>query len=234
MTETSFPVARSTTLRQAENPFSRREGERDNFPDIDLCFKKDVATKQHDSTSSSFVDENNSSFLNMSIDARAALNEHMRYIAKFGIDGEQKETIIEEEEFTKPLNDLDKQWDLFLDDEHEERVMNTSCSFGGDPSFCRLETQSTPGQEECIDVLTDVSQDCFFDTSRVRDLVTPERNRLKTNFVVTRSDDEETVPYGNETLETETSSPRSAVNVGEYEPSTYAEAVTVPVLIFQI
>ena len=66
---------------RANNPFSERQ--RDNFPSLDAAFLKNHSIEIESTCSQG------SSFLNISIGARAALTEHLRHVAKYGIDGEK-------------------------------------------------------------------------------------------------------------------------------------------------
>lgn len=103
----------------------------------------------------------------------------MRHVAKHGIDGEGDEGTKDEEDDTQPptefRNPLDEKWDYLL----EHSNVNVDGSFaainenaGVDVSFAA----------------TDVSND-FFNTSRVKDLATPERNLDTSGIVMARGEE---------------------------------------------
>lgn len=219
------------------NPFSERQ--RNNFPDINDIFKSTTASSAnsdgdngfHDHPTNifddyeeeccQFSDIEGSSVLNMSIGARAALNEHARHVAKFGIDGE---TNVETETNNNDNNNsnsndgrnsetctnasLDNQWERILD------LSRVDSSFGGSvsegilspPNAMALHLhfdncsamKSRYEESSSSEVMTDVSHD-FFNSSRVNLLITPERNKnRRTEMVMTRDTvgDDDTPPDG--------------------------------------
>ena len=175
--------------RGTRNPFSRKRAERENFPNLDLVFG---STPEHETENidHSLCSYEGSSILNMSIGARAALNEHMRNVARFGIDGEKvAET---SEQFPKSI--LDEQWECFLE---ETSKVNTSESFARVSSYPRLDSLilDPSRMEASIEVMTDVSHQDFFNSSRVNMLATPERNFSRINHVVSRDEVEQLMPY---------------------------------------
>jgi hypothetical protein len=141
------------------NPFSSSSsssrGERNNFPGLESAF-----TSPNDDNES----ECETSFLNLSIGAFASLAEHMRHVAKYGIDNDDNEfaPVQEEEEvdFTaSERNPLDDQWDYFLD----------HSNFNVDESFAAL--------HQSVDTSFADTSDDFFNSSHVQYLHTPERNQ---------------------------------------------------------
>jgi hypothetical protein len=91
----------TTTTMSPRNPFL--EQERNHFPDFEVAltsgpiFTTVNDEDNEDDQQCSFVDHSvcsggTSSILKMSIGARAALNEHLRHVAKYGIDGEKSST----------------------------------------------------------------------------------------------------------------------------------------------
>ena len=210
--------------RRRRNPFSDRC--RNNFPDIDGVFKSTTPSSHgpingdngfYNLGGNTFDDEDEdgccqhsdidaSSVLNMSIGARAALNEHARYVAKFGIDGEinvemgihnntnysSDET--NSEACTNVL--LDDQWERILDLSRVASSIGGSISEGipspPNSTTVNLYFESSSGEKSkfeesaSIEVMTDVSCD-FFNSSRVNLLITPERNKnYRTEMVITR------------------------------------------------
>jgi hypothetical protein len=162
-----------------KNPFAYRE--RDNFPGFDFGM---TDTKLKTEVDYSMTSEG-SSFLNMSIGARAALNDHMRNVAKYGIDGERP--VSDDKGAQTPLNALDEQWGNLLDG-NTPRV-DLSGSFAAGYSSPRRDVMlSNQDGSECIEVMADLSHD-FFNSSRVLLLATPEKNRKQVkNMVVTRDE----------------------------------------------
>lgn len=210
--------------RRRRNPFSDRH--RNNFPDIDGIFKSTAPSSPgpingdnefYVPSGNTFDDDDEeecyqhsdidaSSVLNMSIGARAALNEHARYVAKFGIDGEMNveggshnntnnssdET--NSEACTNVL--LDDQWERILDLSRVASSIGGSVSEGipSPPNSTKVNLyfESSSGEKSqfeesaSIEVMTDVSYD-FFNGSRVNLLITPERNKnYQTEMVITR------------------------------------------------
>jgi hypothetical protein len=163
--------------RGLKNPFANQGG-KENFPNIDTLF----GNKELDQ---SYYSQEGSSILNMSIGARAALNDHLRHVEKYGIDGEQQqETAISS---SRPKNSLDVQWDRLLDSSH----VDVSGSFAAVSSHPRLDILAdSSGIEESIEVMTDISHD-YFNSSRVKMLGTPERNLNRPEMVMTRQEMQE-------------------------------------------
>ena len=195
------------------NPF-KQEREKENFPDLDMFFGNgggsgrtttSASTTQLQDVNQSYCSQEGSSILNMSIGARAALNEHLRHVEKFGIDGEKPQEENEfqalaesaevcssskhnakyqqEEEETNNKNALDAQWDKLLDSSGSNNN-DTSGSFARVLSNSRLDNLV----EESMEIGTDVSND-YFNSSRVMmALRTPERNFNRPDMVMTRQD----------------------------------------------
>lgn len=202
--------------RRRRNPFSDRE--RNNFPDIDEMFQsmkvssaglvggdnsydgKPFDEEAEDDGCCQQSDIDDSSFLRMSIGARAALNEHARFIAKHGIDGEitSGETELNNSAISEAGTNvlLDNQWEKILDLSRVASSVGGSVS-EGIPSPPNLTTinlyfegssgeKSTIEESTSIEVMTDVSFD-YFNSSRVNMLITPERNRNRqAEIVLTR------------------------------------------------
>lgn len=209
--------------RRRRNPFSERR--RNNFPDINDVFELKTTSSSglnneengfHEHHSSIFDDDeeevycqqsdiDGSSVLNMSIGARAALNEHARYVAKFGIDGEinVQAEISHASKSSDDINSetrtnlmLDEKWERLLDlSRVASSVGGSSCE--GIPSpptsaMMNLHIENSSSEKSrfeelsSMEIMTDVSHD-FFNSSRVNLLVTPERNKNRINeMVITR------------------------------------------------
>jgi hypothetical protein len=173
------------------NPFAYRE--RDNFPGLDFGM---TDAKQEAEANYSMTSEG-SSFLNMSIGVRAALNEHMRNVTKYGIDGERP--VSDDKGAQTPRNALDAQWENLLDG-NTPRV-DLSGSFAAVPSSPRLDVMlSNQDGSECLEGTMDLSQD-FFNSSRVLMLATPEKNRKQAKDFqqeeTYQGDDSEVSSYAN-------------------------------------
>lgn len=228
----SSPFSKNETREaRPQNPFSRRGGERDNFPALDdfLEVPRSLLNQHYDhhderatTQQYAFIESapsfplsedgaESTSFLNISIGARAALAEHMRHIAHHGIDGEAATTATSE----GPKTLLDLQWEQFLQDksscvetpsknnshasrEEEHDFSMFSATSKSSTSPLRVDIQATTAAchvEQSIEVMTDVSYD-YFTSARVKQLATPERNFGRTHYISTRRqeilhDDEE-------------------------------------------
>lgn len=154
--------------QQRTNPFASRNNY--NFPGLDNAF---------DSTKKTSPDRQ-SSMLDISIGAHAAINEQTRHVAQFGLDGTNQ---------TKVSHQWsgDYEWDHLLDE--------TNVSHVSYPSTCVTDTEPNimhPGQSfvsqlrnnasvldenEPLDMTCDQSD--FFSSSRVCILTTPEKNKPK-------------------------------------------------------
>ncbi len=177
----------------SRNPFSHSD--RNNFPGVDRALSLDdendnrvfSSQEQRMSPSPDHSICSHSSSLNMSIGARAALNEHLQHVALHGIDGHYAlETSASFERLPQ-----DEIWDCLLDG----NLSVTSASY---PSlFDRLQPVSTiteGGEEEIEIAFTDVSggsNSDYFNSSRVWQLETPERNKQIRQTIITRRGDEQ-------------------------------------------
>ena len=218
-----LPPSSSRRIRK-RNPFSERR--RDNFPDINDVFKSAMTTSSefvgneiYDNDKSDFVEDDEeeccrfsdidgSSVLNMSIGARAAMTEHARFVAKYGIDGEINQEVIRNDvnssrdEIYSDVDSnilLERQWEKLLDLSQAASSTGGSGS-GGIPSppnsataSIYLDSSSTKEkrseQSSSIEVMTDVSCD-YFNSSRVKLLFTPDRNKnRRTEMIITRNGD---------------------------------------------
>ena len=225
----SRTVAVATAAMTPRNPFFGRE--RDNFPDFDIALKPGSpcvglgSSTEEEEEEDDLVDQSvfseggTSSILNMSIGARAALNEHLRHVAKYGIDGEKAHEGSgvdedhrefpdhgEEEDDQSPggATDalLDQHWENLLDiSSHLNSSGEAGSIVGASGRF--LEASHLQRHEEdilynasledygadSIEVMTDISND-FFNSSRVNLLTTPERNQYQRGSMVVTRDDE--------------------------------------------
>ncbi len=170
-TEMSDSSSDRPARTRPHNPFSIRD--RENFPNMEAFFGN---TLNQTIESISSRDDGESSTLNMSIGARAAITEHLRHVLKYGLDGE---TQSESQETAATKNLLDQKWEHFL--EQQSSVRNSSASRTG----LEMISASSSCLEQSIEVMTDISHD-FFNSSRVQLLATPERNRNRIHPVSTR------------------------------------------------
>jgi hypothetical protein len=195
----------------ARNPFYERN--REHFPDFEIALKPVASFLEEDDENRTTVDHSvcsgggNTSVLNMSIGARAALNEHLRHVAKFGIDGEKEhDTSIPSDEQSRhyhPDDDvLDEHWENLLDLSKVNSSGDAGSILGAatppSPLHNIMYASSRNGEsDDAIEVMTDVSHD-YFNSSRVQLLTTPERYRhRRMDMVVTRDDMSlEALPFG--------------------------------------
>jgi hypothetical protein len=117
------------------------------------------------------------SSMNMSIGARAAMNEHLRCINKYGLDVSTTQDVTPQH----ATNPLDEEWDRLVegrDSPHDSNIISLEDTVLND---------TTIGEGyESIEVMTSVSID-YFNTSRVNLLRTPTKNRSRRfNAVSTR------------------------------------------------
>lgn len=193
----------STPMRR--NPFYAGRGGRNNFPDLDIALNLESPPNDRSTSSPQLVDEDDdddddddgSSILNLSIGARAALNEHLRHVERFGIDGDCGHTARNksqhgEDGFAETDTQiLDDHWETLL---NSSRVDSSSSVAGATvPStLSRLDNimyaDSAAASEESIEVMTDACHD-FFNSSRVQLLTTPERNKSRQIDMVTTRDE---------------------------------------------
>lgn len=186
-----------------QNPFQRKE--RDNFPNLESFLRTCPDQSSTAEADNSFLShdggcDTSSSVLNISIGARAALNEHLRYVAKHGIDGDHEsddDDHDDDHDVKQPdvmHNALDDQWNYLLDqsthfDASRDMETDTEISFGPAQSLYRVYANTSSCVEQSIEVMTDVSTD-FFNSSRAKALMTPERNQAKRNHVVVRGNED--------------------------------------------
>jgi hypothetical protein len=167
---------------QASNPFAGR----DNFPSWEEVLGETECEQPTPSPSPSpppadldisFFSQ--ASSLNMSIGARAALNEHLRHVQKYGLDTSTLQ-IDAQQHATNPL---DEEWDRLVESRDSPHNVNNSSSL--EDTILHESATSEVGHES-IEVMTNVSID-YFNSSRVNLLRTPTKNRSRRfNAVSTR------------------------------------------------
>lgn len=146
------------------NPFAAgRDG---NFPSFDDAI---VVADQSSSICS------HSSSMNLSIGARASLQEHLRHVAKYGLDESQ---VAEPE---APTNPLDQQWEQLVEAASAHNLSNSTAS-------SEIILSSMEAGEESVEVMTDLSVD-YFNSSRALLLRTPEKNATRVQSVTLRGGD---------------------------------------------
>lgn len=121
------------------NPFSQSNSNNinNNYPGLDHAFEKQcnsssIIATTPDRSSSIISPPPISDYLNMSIGARAAINEHTRHVAKYGLDGEKTTTssIIETTpNRTRPSpTKTNTNYSSIMKDEEWDRLMDGSIS----------------------------------------------------------------------------------------------------------
>lgn len=175
------------------NPFA----DRDNFPGVDRALGLDDVQTQHEQRGSCYGYEDRispdqsicshqtsaslqNSSLNMSIGARAALYEHLRHVALHGLDGGQQSP-----------TDTSLSFERLPQDEVWERLMdgNLSITSASSPTLIdRLQAVVSISEdgEEAVEVVADSSGSDFFDSSRIWQLSTPEKNKGVHRSITTR------------------------------------------------
>jgi hypothetical protein len=225
-------AANNNNNMSPRNPFYERE--RNNFPDFEIALKPgspssyyantfdddDEADDDDQRQHSSVCSGGNSSILNMSIGARAALNEHLRHIAKHGIDGESgnsgnnhdDDDNLGNAESPPPSdshnNPLDEHWENLLDISNRVNSSGEAGSFAGGALAAAAAAATIPspfGDSSPLNHLMyaasseadgdgiEVMTDVshdYFNSSRVKLLATPERNLHRRLDMVVTRDDE--------------------------------------------
>ena len=168
------PVSTPTYFLQGENPFRRQRHARDdgisgplrvreNFPSFEAAMGNRSSSPS--STSSSRADDilnqsaassagggSHASSLNLSMGARAALNQHLRHVARFGIDGNGDNSrsnsplhgTQQQQQITPPRNPLDAQWERLLEETtNVSQPSSSSTSTGSSAHIDGLEQMDT-------------------------------------------------------------------------------------------
>ena len=199
-------------MSEEERP--RRQGDpfrgRLNFPGFDEAMEggersgSNTNTPPNEALDQSVLSNASTNYTSLSIGARAALNEHMRHVAKYGLDDSHHSDRMEaaaEEEGTPPQkrDPRDEAWDRLLETSpniSHISASNTSVHSIGDTfRFERVIHQSSEAGEEAVEVMADQSSD-YFNTSRVMELQTPERNLSRKIVAVTTRQDASAGSFG--------------------------------------
>ena len=117
------------------NPFSQSNNyNTNNYPGLDHAFDKQssIISATTPDRSSSIISPPPSDYLNMSIGARAAINEHTRHVAKYGLDGsfcnhQQQHPTAEDITPTRP-SPTKTNYSSIMKDEEWDRLMDGSIS----------------------------------------------------------------------------------------------------------
>jgi len=218
-TTTRAPTSNKPTssgIGNQKNPFYG--GGHDNFPSLERALGTPGGHQhkccEHGSSCGSRTDS-----LDLSIDARAALHEHLRQVNKFGMDGEfaeQRGTSNGEVPPTAlPSNTLDEEWENILQGNSVD--FHHSLNDSSLPTFDRLQVLNANTTENDIEVAVvemtcieaDVDDD-YFNSSKVWQLMTPEKNRGRNPRAVTNRNQD--VSYDDDYDDDEQNSPeRSCV-----------------------
>jgi hypothetical protein len=167
---------------QASTPFVGR----DNFPSWEEVMGEAESAQSPAPASAPPADLDISFFsqassLNMSIGARASLNEHLRHVQKYGLDT----SIVQIDASQHASNPLDEEWDRLVESRDSPHNSNNTSSL--EDTILHESATSEVGHES-IEVMTNVSID-YFNSSRVNLLRTPTKNRSRRfNAVSTRGE----------------------------------------------
>jgi hypothetical protein len=162
------------------NPFAHNE---QSYPGLDHAFKTlPSSTSPLSPDRSSSVISAHPSDLNMSIGARAAITEHTRHIARYGLDGESPTLTPSSSPNQSDAysNNHQQQRQEHQHQEHHhsdewDRLMDgTSMSHASFSSTFIFENS----KNQTLNITCDQSSD-FFNSSRVALLATPEKNKAK-------------------------------------------------------
>lgn len=168
------PRARDTAP-VGTNPFCARtlEERDENFPSFDQALLNQSSVSCQSSSA------------NFSISARAALYEHNRHVALYGIEDSMHQEHEHDLQSTS-LDPLDAEWDrLFFNTNtiNLSRISSNRSSQSTAPSLPSHKVVASHSIEEgeAIEVMTDISVSDYFNTSRVQLLRTPEHIRFAPN-----------------------------------------------------
>ncbi|GAX20943.1 hypothetical protein FisN_1Lu397 [Fistulifera solaris] len=148
-----------------------------------------------DNDSSVFSDAS-TNMLNLSIDARAALDEHLRHVAKFGIDDSHYENDNKQDfSFESYQKDpRDALWQRLVDPNYSNNTTKDATHLLSHDLMRLISkasfAQSVVGHSQDVETVNDQSSD-YFNSSRVYLLKTPERNRSQRSNAVTCRNDED-------------------------------------------
>lgn len=182
------------TYRDHQNPPSEPRqrnpfGERNNFPSLENAFssKEMFSIKARPSPNTSVCSYTNS--LDMSIGARAAVTDQWRHVAKYGVDGDERH-----EEDAPPSSEQDVAWNQLLDNAVD--ISESSCA----PPFVfnAVPTLDEKGHEAVEVSMTETSHSDYFNSSQVLLLATPEKNKNRTQRILSRQEELEELQHDQE------------------------------------
>ena len=181
----------SSHNKKARNPFAERK-RRTNFPEFDQAFAENSRNQSTSSSSNNNnVDQSTCSFAsttNLSIGARAALDDHLRHVARHGLDDSTFSLRMANEE-QAPRDPLDVVWDRLVDSHNTSTSLSHSFLHvvSSDDRFVTLAGGGGGGDSPEVEVVTAVDQSVdYFNTSRVMLLMTPDRNRDTIHAITSR------------------------------------------------
>lgn len=198
----STPTRRQRANHGRVDPFAHRK----SFPVFEDAIRTETTIDENslDNYDTEDIDNSDCSFastdrLNLSIGARAALDEHLRYVARFGIDDSQclEEKAREEDcSFESHQKDpRDVLWQKLVDPNFSNNATNNSTHLLPRDMMRLIKkaaiVQSADHSQD-VEATNDQSSD-YFNSSRVYLLKTPERNRSQRANAVTCRNDEDFV-----------------------------------------
>lgn len=211
-------VARKPTRQRAySDPFSMKHRE-NNFPSLEEVFLPHQRSLLDQDIS---MDSADSSEI-FSIGARAALNDHLRHVARFGFDLDDDD-VDEPSCDSRPSsirNPLDLEWDRLAEDTMS--FLSSSNQSDGDTQMTdRIVTEHRQGQES-VEVMGETSSD-YFNSSRVLLLCTPDKNKCFQPKILGRG--EQMMGAGSTSGSTEESSPKPPPSPNSFSLSPVSESL---------
>ncbi len=176
-------VSTPITKTRSEDPFANRK----NFPVFEDAIRTENTIDENalddysDAMDDSIYSYASTDMLNVSIGVRAALDEHLRHVAKFGIDdshylerrSEQDQSIE-----SSPGDPREVLWERLVDPNYSHTCMNNSSHILSRDMrrlMNKVSILQPVDRSQDIEVVNDYTSD-YFNSSRVHLLKTPERN----------------------------------------------------------
>ncbi len=193
----STPTRSSSSVANPLNDDDDFFASKKSFPAFDDAIRTEmtmnessVDDNERGDNESSVCSDASTNMLNLSIDARAALDEHLRHVAKFGIDDSHYENDDKQNcSFDSYQKDpRDALWQRLVDPNYSNNTTKDATHILSHDLMRLISkasfAQSAVDQSQDIEAVNDQSSD-YFNSSRVNLLKTPERNRSQRANAVT-------------------------------------------------